>query len=383
VTTRAHDLAATAPLGAPPDVDTPALLVDLDILDRNLTRMAEACRAAGIELYPHAKTHRVPELAVRQLERGANGLCVAKLGEAEAFAEAGAADILVAYPLVGAAKLERAVALAARVRLTLAVDSAIAAFALSERFARDAGRVRTMLLVDSGLGRCGVPVEDAPALAAIMARLPGIEFAGILTHEGHVYGARDRGELSTLARGAAETMRAVAAAIDAVGVTVPAVSLGSSASAAVLAEAGGPTQLRPGIYAFNDRGQVALGNARPEDCAARVLATVVSRPDATRGCLDAGSKALSSDRMSVDRDGFDGFGTIVGHPGWRIERLSEEHGWLRWAGDGMPTPLVVGDRVEVIPNHICSVFHNLGEVVALRGGAVDAVWRTIGAGASR
>lgn len=383
MTSTADALAATAPLGAPPEIDTPALLLDLDILDRNLDRMAQACRAAGIGFYPHAKTHRVPELALRQLEHGADGLCVAKLGEAEAFADAGARDLLVAYPLVGAAKLDRAVALATRVRLTLAADSGPAAQALSERFARARLRVRTMLLVDSGLGRCGMLPEDAPELATLLASLPGLEFAGILTHEGHVYGAHDREELRAAARETAERMRAVAAKISAGGVPVPTVSLGSSASAAVLAELGGPTQLRPGIFAFNDRGQVALGNARPQDCAARVLATVVSRPEPTRGCIDAGSKALSSDRMSVDRDGFDGFGTILGHPGWQLERLSEEHGWLRWHGAGEPTPLEIGERVEVVPNHICTVFHNLGEVVALRAGAVVDVWHTIGAGASR
>src|SRR5690606_4310285 len=187
----------------------------------------------------------------------------------------------------------------------------------------------------------GVDPDDAVDLSTELAGMAGLQLAGILTHEGHAYSGADDAEVRERSIAAAATMQDVARRVREAGVPLRIVSMGSSASAPHVASAGGATELRPGIYAFNDRGQVALGNAAPDDCAARGLARVVSRPDATRGCIDAGSKALSSDRMAVTREGFDGFGTLVGHPGWAIERLSEEHGWLRWSGHGEPTPLPI------------------------------------------
>ena len=146
----------------------------------------------------------------------------------------------------------------------------------------------------------------------------------------------------------------------------------------------GVTQVRPGIYAVNDLGQIALGNADLNSTAIRVIATVVSRPDATRACIDAGSKSLSTDLLpaAAHRARYPGFGLIVGMPGWSIERMSEEHGWLRWTGASQPTPLPVGSRVEIVPNHACMAFAMLRRASVIEGGAVTTVWHGMGPGAS-
>ena len=365
-------------------VATPGLVVDLDILDRNLDEMAAIAREAGVELFPHAKTHRMAKLGVRQIEHGADGLCVAKLGEAEAFAGAGVRRLFVANPIVGADKAERALALHRRSDLLLAADGIEAANAIGAAFSAAGQTARLMLAVDSGLGREGVTAADAPAVAAAIHAVPGVDLVGIYTHEGHTYAATDPADLVARAEAAGMFMVGVAAAIRARGVPLPIVSLGASASARAVARVPGVTQIRPGIYAFNDVGQVALGNATLATTAVRVIATVTSHPEPARACIDAGSKALSTDLVgaAAHRDAFPGHGLIVNAPGWVIERMSEEHGWLRWHGTGAPTPLPVGSRLEVVPNHVCMAFVMLRRAALVKDGAVVDHAEGFGAGAS-
>lgn len=373
-----------ASLLVPDEIDTPALVLDLDILERNLDEMSVICRDAEVELYPHAKTHRTPQIGRMQVERGAAGLCVAKLGEAEGFAQVGIERIIVAYPLVGTDKLVRAAALAQQVTLTLAADSVEGARAVGAHFAALGRQIDVALLIDSGLGREGVSPEDAGRIGAELVGIGGIRLTGVMTHEGSVYGATDRSDLRSRAEAAARLMVSAAEAIRETGAPRLGVSLGASASARVVAQVPGVTQVRPGIYAFNDLGQIALGNATPSTCAVRVLATVVSHPEPGRACIDAGSKSLSKDGLPASgMSSWTGHGLLAELPGWRIETVSEEHGWLRWHGPGAPTTLRIGQRVQVIPNHVCTVFFSLGESVAIRGGEVQGVWPTIGSGASR
>ncbi|WFE20390.1 alanine racemase [Solwaraspora sp. WMMD937] len=369
----------------PTGLETPNLLLDLDVLERNLDEMAGLCQLHQVGLRPHAKTHRVPRLASMQLDRGADGICVAKLGEAEAFAAAGVTRMTVAYPLVGRDKAERAVRLAQRCDLTIGADSVAGARMLGEAFAAAGRLLDVLLIVDSGLGRCGVAPADAARIAWDVAELPGVRLTGVMTYEGSVYAATDRADLTRRSQEAAGVMVDTAAAIRSAGLTLSTVSLGASASARTVVAEPGVTEIRPGVYAFNDLGQIALGNATVATCAVRVLATVVSHPEPHRACIDAGSKTFGQDGLpaSAHLDAYGGHGLLVGLPGWRIDRLSEEHGWLRWAGPGQPSPLTVGQRVQVVPNHVCMVFAGLGEVTAVRGGEVEAVWPTIGPGASR
>ncbi len=365
-------------------VATPGLIIDVDILDRNLDEMAAIAREHGIELYPHAKTHRMAALGVRQIEHGADGLCVAKLGEAEAFAAAGVRRLFVANPVMGADKLAHALDLHGRTDLILATDGVEAAAAIGAVFAAAGETARLMMAVDSGLHREGVPPDAAADVAVAIASVPGVELIGIYTHEGHTYGAADRDDLVARARGVAELMVGVGAAIRARGVALPIVSLGASASAREAAKVPGVNQIRPGIYAFNDTSQIALGNATLDTTAVRVIATVTSHPEPARACIDAGSKALSTDLVlaAAHRDAFPGHGLIVNAPGWVIERMSEEHGWLRWHGEGTPTPLPVGTRLEIVPNHVCMAFVMLRRAALVKDGVVVDHIDGFGPGAS-
>ena len=375
---------AASPSWADLPVATPGLVLNLGVLDRNLDEMAKIARSAGAELFPHAKTHRMAEVGLRQVARGAHGLCVAKLGEAEAFAEAGIGRLFVANPIVGADKAERALAISRKVDLTLATDSEAAARGIGAAFAAAGAKARMMLAIDSGLGREGVTTEKAPEVAVAIHALPGVELVGIYTHEGTTYGAKDEPDLASRARATGALMVKVAESIRARGVPLPIVSLGASASAREVAHVPGVTQIRPGIYAFNDVGQIALGNATLDTTAVRVIATVVSHPDPERACIDAGSKSLSTDLVpaSAHRDEFPGHGLIVNAPGWVIERMSEEHGWLRWHGAGAPMPLPVGTRIEIVPNHVCMAFAMLRRATVVDGGKVVDRWDGFGPGAS-
>lgn len=366
------------------DVATPGLVIDRDVLDRNLDEMAGIAAAAGIELFPHAKTHRMAEAGLRQIARGAHGLCVAKLGEAEAFAAAGIERLFVANPIFGEAKAKRALALARQADLALATDSITGAASIGDVFGAAGARARVMLAIDSGLGREGVPPSAAPDIAAAIAALPGIDLIGIYTHEGSTYAAKDAADLVRQAEAAGRLMVSVAEAIRAKGIALPVVSLGASASARAVARVKGVTQIRPGIYAFNDVGQIALGNATLATTAIRVVATVVSHPEAGRACIDAGSKSLSTDLVPAvaRRADYPGMGLIVNAPGWVIERMSEEHGWLRWSGDGEPTPLPVGTRVEIVPNHVCMAFAMLRRASIVRDGVIIDRWEGFGPGSS-
>jgi D-serine deaminase-like pyridoxal phosphate-dependent protein len=366
------------------DVATPGLVVDLAVLDRNLDEMAAIAASAGVELYPHAKTHRMAEVGRRQIARGAHGLCVAKLGEAEAFAEAGVARLFIANPIVGADKASRALALSRKADLLLATDSVEAVQTIGPTFAAAGATARVMLAIDSGLGREGVAVADAPAVAVAVHAVPGIELVGIYTHEGTTYSAKDAPDLTDQARAAARLMVDVAERIRARGIPLPIVSLGASASAREVAHVPGVTQIRPGIYAFNDVGQIALGNATLATTAIRVIATVVSHPEPGRACIDAGSKSLSTDLVpaSAHRGAYPGMGLLVNAPGWVIERMSEEHGWLRWHGSGEPKPLPIGMRVEIVPNHVCMAFAMLRRASVVEGGVVTKRWDGFGPGSS-
>lgn len=366
-------------------LDTPALAVNLDVVAANLDEMRALCDLAGVELLPHAKTHRVRELGLLQLEHGADGLCVAKLGEAEAFAAAGVERLIMAYPLVGPDKVSRAVELSGRVDLTLATDSLAGAAEISDQFSTAGRPAQLYLIVDSGLGRVGVPPEAAPGTAVSVAQLPGVHLTGIMTHEGTVYEAIDAADLERRSVEAAELMVRTADAIRATGVRLQHVSMGASASARVVARVPGVTQIRPGIFAFNDLGQIGLGNATATTCAVRVLTTVVSNPEPTRACIDAGAKSLGQDLLPglALRLSYPGHGLLTDLPGWQIARLSEEHGWLRWTGEGPPSELKIGQRVTIIPNHACTVFFCLGKVHGFRAGELADNWETLDADSSR
>lgn len=366
-------------------IDTPSLLLDIDIFKGNVRELLQICSANGVSLQPHAKTHRTPQLGLLQQKLGCDGVCVAKLGEAEGFAQAGIKKITVAYPILGSNKVERARVLATSIDLTLAVDSVIGAESIGEVFTQHSQVCPVLLIIDTGLGRDGVLPENAPSIAKAIHAVPGVKVVGILTHEGIVYAASDHDSMVAIAKQISEMMVEVGSAITKAGVDISRVSMGSSASARVAAMVPGVNQIRPGIFSFNDLGQIALGNATFETCAVRVLSTVVSRPTPDTAVIDAGSKSLSADLLPAKehRDEYPGHGLIIGKAGWIIERLSEEHGMLKWMGQGTARDLNIGEQIQIIPNHVCTTFSSLNESVVISHGEVIDRWRTFAPGASR
>jgi D-serine deaminase-like pyridoxal phosphate-dependent protein len=295
-----------------------------------------------------------------QISAGASGLSVAKTGEAEVFASAGFGDLFVAYPVVGADKARRLLAVADRVRLAVGVDSVEGASTLAAVFA-DARRTLDVLLkVDSGLHRVGVLPARAPEVARRLAEVRGLRLRGIFTHAGHSY-LRDSAEaVAEVGRDEGEVMAQVAAALRRDGLAVEEVSVGSTPTAVHAMGVAGVTECRPGNYVYHDASQVALGVCETADCALTVLATVVSVPAADRAVLDAGSKTLSTDPLRP-RPG--GHGLVLGRQS-RLDRLSEEHGLVAVApGESFR----VGERVRVLPNHACVVSNLHDSVVAVRG----------------
>jgi len=338
------------------DLDTPAVIVDLDAVERNLTRAQDYCSRHGLALRPHVKTHKIPEFARRQIELGAVGITCQKLGEAEVMADAGIADILITYNIVGAVKLSRLVALARRASLTLVFDSREAAEGVSSAIAGAGLEIGAMVECDTGAGRCGAqsPAEAA-ALAAVIARLPGLRFRGLMTYA-------PKGSTGRTSAWLAEAI----AACEKSGLAVEIVSTGGTPDLYRAREVGAATEHRPGTYIYSDRYMVAHGVGTLEDCAIRVVATVVSRPTAERAIVDAGSKTLSSDPM-----GLEGFGAILEYPQSALPAMSEEHGHLDVSrSNARPR---IGDRVTIIPNHACAVSNLHDRVYGVRGDRVERV----------
>jgi D-serine deaminase-like pyridoxal phosphate-dependent protein len=332
---------------------TPAVLLDRARALRNLDRMQSLASARGIKLRPHAKTHKSPFIARLQIERGAAGICCAKIGEAEVFADAGIDDIRLPYP-IHPSNADRVIALLDRTRLSFIVDHPAVAKGWSEAMTGAGREVDVLVKVDVGFHRCGIDPRGANAVAMIgaVAASRGLRFRGLLAHAGHAYHAHSEDELRKIAEDEAATLRDLVERCRRSGIEVQEVSAGATPPARYSLQQDGFTEFRPGNYVYFDRTQVALGAATLDDCALTVLTTVVSKPAPDRIILDAGSKTLTSDGAR----GFTpapGFGTVLEHPNLLIERLSEEHATVK-AVDGK-TPLEPGDRVRIVPNHSCVV----------------------------
>jgi D-serine deaminase-like pyridoxal phosphate-dependent protein len=330
-------------------------------MDRNLGRMQAAAARRGLRLRPHAKTHKSIELAKRQIAGGAVGICCAKLGEAEVFAEAGIDDIRLPYPL-NPVNFERVVDLLDRTRLSFIVDHMDVARGWSEAMQRERREVDVLVKVDVGFHRCGIdPARgDAADFVSGIARLPGLRFRGLLSHAGHAYGATTESELRAIAEAEVRTLADLAGDVRARGVDVEEISVGATPPIRFSVEQKGITEVRPGNYIYFDRTQVALGAAGWDDCALTVLARVVSKPAEDRIILDSGSKTLTNDlaRGCIPSPGYGAVlqrisGVQSPDEGLIVERLSEEHATVR-ATKGTHT-LKPGDLVRIVPNHSCVV----------------------------
>ncbi|WP_460451458.1 D-TA family PLP-dependent enzyme [Alsobacter sp. SYSU BS001988] len=330
---------------------TPALVVDLDVVERNIARVQALCDAAGVANRPHIKTHKSPVIAAMQRDGGAQGITCQKIGEAEVMAEAGFDDIFITYNLLGEEKMGRLGRLLDRARMRVAADNPTVVAGLPEA-ARIGGRdLEVVVECDTGRKRAGVETPaEAVALARDIASRPGLAFAGLMMYPPE----------SRMAETQAFMDEALAGLRDA-GLQARVISSGGTPNLAHLGKLSGVTEHRAGTCIYNDRMMMRAGVATLEDCALTVYATVVSRAGPERGILDSGSKTLTSDTGG----GLDGHGLILEHPEARIAQFAEEHGFLDLrACNDRPK---VGDVVRIVPNHVCVVVNMVDRVVAVRG----------------
>ena len=355
-------------------IPTPFVAIDRGRVRANIAAMQAVASAAGVNLRPHAKTHKSPIIATWQIDAGAVGICCAKLAEAEVFADAGIMDIRLPYP-VNPANADRVLSLKDRIRLSIIVDDLDVASAWSAVMNARNKRLDVLIKVDVGFHRCGIDPESPQALGIIksISDLSGLRVCGLLSHAGHSYAAASSDDLADIAEQEIVILRSLATEARAAGIDLEEISVGSTPTARFIGQQPGATEMRPGNYVFFDRTQVGLGATTLEQCAMSVVSTVVSRPAADRIVFDAGSKTLTSDAAR-------GFGSTSGYglvfpdlssphpdPSIAIERLSEEHSVARV----LPAcRLSTGDRVRILPNHACTVTNLADSLVVTEGDAV-------------
>jgi D-serine deaminase-like pyridoxal phosphate-dependent protein len=359
------------------DLPTPQVLIDHRRVLRNIDRVQQLASNAGLRLRPHAKTHKSPVVAHWQLDRGAAGVCCAKLGEAEVFADAGITNIRLPYP-VHPSNAARVTALMDRAAISIIVDHLDIARGWSDVMQRAGRTLDVLVKVDVGFHRCGIdPGAGAIAFIEQVAALRGLTVRGLLSHAGHGYLAGSEQELCDVARREAEILTGLRVQAAASGIVLEELSVGATPTLRFSATMAGLTELRPGNYVYFDRTQVALGAASLDDCALTVLATVVSKPAANRIILDCGSKTLTSDGAR-GITAAPGFGAVILADATAppqidesllVERLSEEHATVRVTG---ATALVPGDQVRLVPNHACVVSNLVDAVQLVEGNEVLA-----------
>jgi D-serine deaminase-like pyridoxal phosphate-dependent protein len=354
-------------------LDTPAALVDVSRMHANLERVASYCREHGFAWRPHVKTHKTPELGAAQMAAGAGGLSVATPREAEVMAGV-SSDLLFAYPPVGRAKLERLLNLPDSLELTVGLDSLDGLVQLASRAAARGRTVGVLVEIDVGLHRVGVQApEEAVDLACQAERLDGVVFRGVMLYPGHIRGpVKEQGPaLQDVSR----HLERVLDALDNADLAPAVVSGGSTPTLFRSHEVTGLTEIRAGSCIFNDRAHAAIGASRWDDCAYTVLATVVSTAVPGRAVLDSGSKALAREEL---RGPGGGYGVLLDRPEVTVSALSEEHGVLDLSASNW-RPLV-GDRVRVIPNHVCVSVNLQDRLYGVSGEQVTDIWDVVARG---
>jgi D-serine deaminase-like pyridoxal phosphate-dependent protein len=351
------------------ELDTPAILVDLDILERNLKRMADYTAASGVSLRPHIKTHKIPELALKQIELGAIGITAAKPSEAAVMSEAGVSDIFIAYPIVSDIKAKHLLLLADATRIAVSVDSTEAAECLARAATAHSYDLPILVEIDVGFGRCGVQSSDAAvALALQIEKLQGAHFGGLMFYPGHMMVPLAQ-QNEILPKVNAIVEHAYEALVKA-GLAVDVVSGGSTPMAMRSKEFSHVTEIRPGMYPLNDRNLVSGGFATLEECALSVMTTVVSTAVPQRVILDGGSKTFSSDRL-LTGDHI-GHGAILADPDAVLFGLSEEHGHIDISNSKRSYRL--GERLRILPNHVCATINMHDTIYGIRCDKVETVW---------
>ncbi len=361
------------------DLDTPALTIDMYRMEENIRQVAFLAKNAGIELRPHIKTHKMPIVAQKQISEGAIGITAAKLSEAEVMVDNGIKDIFIAHVIVGEPKLSRLVKLFRRCRLCVGVDLPEHVRILSEAFVHEKEPLDVMIEVDTGQRRQGRPsVQATVEVAKVVQNTSGVQLRGIFTHEGHDYAASSIEALETESKKAQALMIETAKAIRKVTIKPCRVSVGSTPSlyCAMLSKGGsgynqGIDEIRSGTFIFCDASMAGiLGHTNW--CAAFVLATVVNRPAPDRLIIDAGAKALSIDhRPEGTMMHTEGLGIVEGKPDFILSGVSDEHGVIQIPES---TGTRIGDKLRIIPTHICPTVNLYDVAFAVKKGQVEEVW---------
>ena len=360
---------------------TPALLLDQPRLQRNVTRIADRARTLGVRFRPHVKTHKCVEVARLQRAAGATGLMVSTLAEARVFAAHGFDDLTYGVPIEPGKSAVVCALVGQGVRLGVITDDLSVPGPLGEVAAAAGVTLDVWIKVDTGYHRCGVaPAGDAlPALAERIGAHRALRFAGLLTHAGHAYHARGLSAVRQVATAERDLMLAARAALDAVGIDTPAISVGSTPAITTVDHLRGVDEVRAGNYVFFDVAQATIGSCTRDDAVLTVLAAVVHR-DRTAGkvILDAGGIALSKDRGAVDLDPATGYGELLDLDGrdlgLRLDGLSQEHGVVTGVGPEALDALPVGARVRIRVNHACLTAAQHAEYVVHDGPRVVDHW---------
>ena len=358
--------------GAIDVLPTPAMLLDLDILEENIRTYAEKAKACGKALWPMVKTHKSSEIAAMQADAGCEGFLCGTLDEAEQLAADGFQHLMYAYPAAAGPSIQRIIALAKQVSdFIVRLDSVEAAEALEAAAAEKAVfQVKYTVILDCGLHRFGISAEKITDFVEKLRIFPHLLWKGISTHPGHVYGAASAAEVPGYCAEEAEQIGAAVRNLKAAGLDPEIVSSGSTPTYA--ANIGDPVinMYHPGNYVFNDAIQISNGTAGEENCALTVLATVISHPSEGHFICDAGAKCLGLDQGAHGNSSLTGHGRVIGHPELKVSHLSEEVGQIEAAG---PTDLKIGDRIRIIPNHSCSTANLTSRMTGIRKGQTDRV----------
>jgi D-serine deaminase-like pyridoxal phosphate-dependent protein len=352
------------------DLKTPSLLLDLDVMERNILDYAEVARSCKVKLRPHAKTPKIPAICHRQIAAGAAGVCVATIDEAWTMVGAGITDVLIPYPITGP-RVDEVRRLLSYAKVAVVVDTLEVATDLASAMATAGQSLPTRVKIDLGSRRFGLPPKPATLLAFVrkLEHLPGLAFDGISTYVSGEAADGSPSSIAVLGQHEGDTMVMLAETLRQRGIPVNEISVGSTATARYAAGVAGVTEIRPGTYVFNDVTMLDRGICPEAACSLTVLLSVVDRPTPDRVILDGGSKTFTFAPAPVGG----GWGLVKGSDGLRIDRMTEEHSVLE--RPGLAKRFRLGDKVEIIPNACGETLNVFNELFALRGDLVDVCWR--------
>jgi Predicted amino acid aldolase or racemase len=349
------------------ELQTPAILVDLDILNYNIERFQSLCNINGKQLWPMIKTHKSLEIVKMQEAAGSTGFLCGTLDECEGICMLGVNNIMYAYPVASAVNIKRVIELARKCHFITRIDSYDGAKMLNAA-AKSAGvKVNYTIIIDCGLHRFGISPDKVDVFADSIKRFKALVFKGISTHPGHVYSAVKHEDIQQYTEQEKSAVKKAADALKAAGYTLELITSGSTPTFFGSVSDENINVFHPGNYVFNDNIQISTNTSKESECALTVYATVISHPSEELFICDAGAKCLGLDQGAHGNNAVKGYGFIKGHPELTVYSLSEEVAKLRVEG---PTTLKVGDKVEIIPNHACSSANLTSYLIGCRGDSV-------------